>query len=65
LERRRQRLLDIGKKALAVDGAVEDAGRGDPVVAQRGDEGAGLPMAMGYRRDQALAALGLLRSTNG
>ena len=56
LERRRQGLLDIGKKALAVDGAVEDAGRGDPVVAQRGQEGGGLPVAVRHGSPRPAAA---------
>ena len=41
-----QKLLDIGAKALAVDRTVEHAGRLDAVVAQRGEEGRGLPFAL-------------------
>ena len=42
---RRQHLLDIEGEKFAVDGAVDDPRRADPVVAQRRDEGHGLPMA--------------------
>lgn len=45
----RQGLLDIGQEARAVDRAVEDAGRRKAVVAQRGDDRRGFPMAVGYR----------------
>jgi hypothetical protein len=36
LEGGREKLLDVSQKTLAVDGAVEHAGRFDAVVAQRG-----------------------------
>ncbi len=39
-------LLDVGSEALAVDRAVEDPWRIDPVVAQGGQEGRGLPVAV-------------------
>jgi hypothetical protein len=55
---RRQRLLDIGEEARAVDRAVEDAGRADAVVAQRGQEGRGLPVAMRHGSYQPLPAPG-------
>jgi hypothetical protein len=42
-----EELLDVSAKPLAVDGAVEHAGRVDAVVAQRGQEGRGLPV-MGW-----------------
>lgn len=45
-EGRSENLLGIEGKELAVDGAVEDPRRADPIVAQRGDEGQGLPVAM-------------------
>ena len=45
LERRDEDLFDIGAKFLAVDRAVEDARRGEAVVAQSGDERRGLPVA--------------------
>ena len=38
-------LLDLEGEELAIDGAVDDPRRADPVVAQRRDEGHGLPMA--------------------
>ena len=38
LEGRDKKLLDIGAKALAVDGTIEQAGRIDPIVAKRGEE---------------------------
>jgi hypothetical protein len=50
-------LLDIGANLFAVDRAVEDAGRGEAVMAQRGDKGRGLPGAERSMRDQALAFL--------
>jgi hypothetical protein len=40
-----QHLLDIEREELAIDGAVDDPGRANPVVAQRRNEGHGLPMA--------------------
>ena len=43
-----ERLFDIGEKGVAVHRAVEDHGRSDPVVTQRGGEGGGFPMAMGH-----------------
>lgn len=46
-ERRDQELLDIGEKPFAVDRAVKQAGRLDPVVAQRCEEGRGLPVTVG------------------
>jgi hypothetical protein len=58
LERWDQKLLDIGAKALAVDRTVEQAGRLDAVVAQRGEEGRGLPFALRDLVDEALAARG-------
>jgi hypothetical protein len=46
-ERRRQSLLDPRTKAFAVDRAIEHARRGDPIMAQRGEEGGRLPV-MGW-----------------
>jgi hypothetical protein len=57
-EGRDEELLDIGAKALAVDRTVEHAGRLDAVVAQRGEEGRGLPFALRDLIDEALAARG-------
>src|SRR5688572_7856579 len=39
LEHRNELLLDIGAEAFAIDRAVEDAGRGEAIAAQRADEG--------------------------
>jgi hypothetical protein len=38
-ERRHEDLLDVSQKTEAVDRPIEHAGRVDPVVAQRGQEG--------------------------
>src|SRR5439155_16061030 len=40
----RQLLLDIKREKLAIDGAIDDPGRADPIVAERRDERHGLPM---------------------
>ena len=48
-------LLDVGEEALAIDGSVEQAGRFDPVVTERGEEGRGLPMAVRNLVDEASA----------
>ena len=45
LEGRGEELFDIGAEAFAVDGAVEQAGRIDPVIAQGGKKRRGLPAA--------------------
>ena len=55
LERGRQRLLDIGSKAFAVDRTVDQPGRLDAVVTKRGDKGHGLPMAVRNFRHQTFA----------
>jgi hypothetical protein len=39
LEHGNKELLDVGEEALAVDGPVEQAGRFDPVVTERREEG--------------------------
>ena len=52
----RQELLDIGAKAGAVDRPVDDAGRGDAVMAQRRQERHGVPAAMRHLSDQPGAA---------
>jgi hypothetical protein len=41
-----QELLDIGLEFLAVDRAIEEAGRLDPVMPQGGQEGERAPTAM-------------------
>jgi hypothetical protein len=48
-----QELLDIGAKAGAVDRPVDDAGRGDAVVAQRRQKGQRAPAALRHLGDQA------------
>src|ERR1700692_651235 len=49
-----QYLLDVEGEEFAVDGAVDDPRRADPVVAQRRDEGHGFPMAEGRRGFETL-----------
>src|SRR5262249_11460801 len=56
LERRQQELLDPGQEAGAVDGTVEQAGSGDAVVSQRGEEGHGRPAAVRRLAVERLAA---------
>ena len=52
---RNEDLLDIGKEGLAVDGAIQNEGRGDRVVSpQRGEKRQRLPMAV---RDLATSGL--------
>jgi MFS superfamily sulfate permease-like transporter len=46
-EDRGENLLDVKEEGFAVDRPVDDPRRINPVVAQRGDEGQGLPMAAG------------------
>jgi hypothetical protein len=48
-----EHLFDIGAEDGAVHRPIDDQGRGDAVVAQAGDDGAGLPMAVGDGADQA------------
>ena len=55
LERWDKELLDIGEKPLAIDGSVEQAGRFDPVVTERREEGRSLPMAVRNLVDETLA----------
>jgi len=55
LEGGNKELLDVGVEAFAVDGPVEQAGRVDAVVAQRGEESGGLPAAMRNLVDEAFA----------
>ena len=52
---RDEELFDIGAEGVAVDRAVEDAGRVDPVDAQRGDKRHGAPVAVRRAPDQAFA----------
>lgn len=53
-----QKLLYPVAKELSVYGAVDDARRGDGIMAQGGQEGAGLPVAVRNAADQALASRG-------
>jgi hypothetical protein len=46
-EDRGENLLDVKEEGFAVDRPIDHPRRINPVVAQRGDEGQGLPMAMG------------------
>jgi len=52
-----QALLDPGGESGAVDRAIEHERRDDAVVAQPGEEGQRLPMAMRYCGDQRLPTL--------
>lgn len=47
LEGRRENLLDVEEKSLAVDRSVDQPRRVDAIAAQRGQEGHGLPV-MGW-----------------
>ena len=53
--KRHELLLDIGAEAFAVDRAVEDARRGEPVAAQGAEEGQRAPMAVRRKAAQAIA----------
>src|SRR3954469_19557453 len=55
-ERRRQDLLDILEEDGPRHGAIHDIGRRDASQAQAGDQRRGLPVAMGHRLEQTLAA---------
>ena len=53
LERGGENLFDIGDEAWAIDRAVEDGGGGELVRPQGGNDGRGLPVAVGDFRDEA------------
>ena len=53
-----EKLADIGEEALAVDRPVQHQRRDQTILAQSGDEGGGLAMTIGDRRDNAFAAPG-------
>jgi hypothetical protein len=55
-ERGNEHFLDVGAEAFAVDRTVDEPRRLDAVVAKRGDEGHGFPMAVGNFGDEPLAA---------
>ena len=57
MERRPEDFFDIGSEPLAVDRAIQQPGRFDPVVSQRGDEGHRVPMAIGNFAEQSGATL--------
>jgi len=46
LQRRHEHLFDIGEKAVAIDGSVDDTGRIEPIAAQGGQEGQRAPAAV-------------------
>ena len=48
-------LLDILEEDAASHGAIHDIRRRDAAQAQAGDQGRGLPVAMGHRLEQTLA----------
>lgn len=54
-QRRDELLGDIGLEALAIDRAVEDAGRGETIGTQRADEGQCAPMAVRSKASQSFA----------
>jgi hypothetical protein len=54
-QNRDELLLDIGAEALAVDRSVEDARGGEPVAAERAEEGQRAPVAVRGHAAQALA----------
>jgi len=56
LEYRYEQLLDIGTETLAIDRSVEDTWCGQPVAAQRAEEGQCAPVAVRGEAAQALAA---------
>ena len=58
LENRNELLFDIGAEALAIDRAVEDARGGEPITAQRAEEGHRAPVAVWCKAPQP----GALRS---
>ena len=53
---RHEELFDIGGEELAVDWSIEDAGRIDPVAAQRRHEGQRLPFTERSLSDQLVTA---------
>ena len=55
LQGRTQHFLDVVKEGLAVHRAVQEPGSLDPVRAQGGDEGVGVPVTMGGVVHAALA----------
>ncbi len=58
LQRRREKLLDIGFEGRGVDRAVENQRGDDPLEPKAGDEGGRFPVAMGNGGAQSFAARG-------
>src|SRR5687768_6143318 len=56
LERRHEYLLDVLKEALAIDRSIDEPRCGELIVTQSGQEGHGLPAAVGRLAWQALSA---------
>ena len=54
-ECRHEKLLDIGSEAFAVDRAVEDTRCGEPITAQRAEEGERAPVAVRGKAPEAFA----------
>jgi hypothetical protein len=54
-ERRHEDLLDVLEEALAIDRSVDQPRCGDAIVPQGGEEGHGLPAAVGCRAGQPLS----------
>src|SRR4029077_894477 len=55
--RRNPFLFDVSGELLSVDRSIEEAGRGQAIVAQGGDEGRRLPMTEWRAADRSLADL--------
>ena len=56
LERGHENFLDVLEEALAIDGSVDQPRCGEPIVTQSGQEGHGLPVAVGRFAGQPLSA---------
>jgi hypothetical protein len=56
LEGGREHFLDVGLERLAIDGAIEQPRRFNPVAAKRRDKGHGFPMAVGNAGHKPFAA---------
>ena len=52
---RHETLLDVSKKRVAIDRAIEHRGGGEAVAAKSTNEGGGLPMTMRHSINQSLA----------
>jgi hypothetical protein len=56
LERGHEDLLNVLEEALAIDGSIDEPRCGELIVAQSGQEGHGLPVAVGRLARQSLSA---------